>query len=185
MLQSIFPAFGSSLMAGAILVSTFGCINGMVLSGSRAYYAMARDGLFFARAAVVNHARVPGSALSMQGLWSALLVLPRTYNPETKAYGNLYSDLLDYVISAALLFYILTIAGVFRLRSTQPDTLRPYRAFGYPLVPALYIVAAGAILGALVMYRASTTFPGIVIVALGVPVYFAFRSAIPAKAARQ
>ena len=98
------------------MISTFGCINGMVMSGARAYFAMARDGLFFRGAATVNRAHVPGASLGMQGVWAAILVLIRTHDPATGAYGNLYSNLLDYVVSAALLFYILTIAGVFRLR---------------------------------------------------------------------
>jgi APA family basic amino acid/polyamine antiporter len=102
-------------------------------------------------------------------------VLPRTYNPATGAYGNLYSNLLDYVISAALIFYILTIAGLFRLRRTRPDADRPYRAIGYPVMPALYIVGAGTILVVLFLYRTATTWPGLIIVLLGVPVYFAWR----------
>jgi len=175
MLQAVFPAVGASLMAAAIMVSAFGCINGMLLSGARAYYAMARDGLFFRRASKVNHAHVPGASLTMQGAWASLLVLARTYDPASGTYGNLYSNLLDYVISAALLFYILTIAGVFRLRALQPEAERPYRAFGYPAVPALYIVAAAIILGVLFVYRPATTFPGLVIVLIGVPVYFVFR----------
>ena len=111
----------------------------------------------------------------LQGLWAALLVLPRTYDPATGRYGNLYSNLLDYVISAALIFYILTIAGVFRLRATRPDAERPYRAFGYPVVPALYIAGAATILLVLFVYRTATTWPGLVIVLLGVPVYFAWQ----------
>jgi APA family basic amino acid/polyamine antiporter len=110
-------------------------------------------------------------------------VLPRTFNPGTGAYGNLYGSLLDYVVSAALLFYILTIAGVFRLRRTRPEVPRPYRAFGYPVVPALYIVVASAILIVLAIYRASTTWPGFVIVLLGVPVYLVLRRT-SAQAAR-
>jgi len=113
----------------------------------------------------------------MQALWVAVLVLARTYDPATGTYGNLYSNLLDYVVSAALIFYILTIAGLFRLRRTQPDTPRPYRAWGYPIVPALYIVAAAVILVVLFLYKPATTVPGLVIVAIGVPVYFAFRAA--------
>jgi APA family basic amino acid/polyamine antiporter len=101
----------------------------------------------------------------------------RTYNPATGAYGNLYSNLLDYVVSAALIFYILTIAGLFRLRRIQPDAPRPYRAWGYPIVPALYIVAATVILAILFLYRPATTVPGLVIVLIGVPVYFVFRAA--------
>ena len=126
---------------------------------------------------------MPAWGLLIQGIWTAALVLPRTYNPTTGTYGNLYGSLLDYVVSAALLFYILTIAGVFRLRQTQPDAPRPYRAFGYPVVPALYIVSATAILGVLAIYRASTTWPGFVIVLLGVPVYLLVRRSAAAEAA--
>jgi APA family basic amino acid/polyamine antiporter len=104
-----------------------------------------------------------------------VLVIPRTYDPATRQYGNLYGNLLDYVISAALLFYILTIAAVFRLRKKMPDTPRPYRTFGYPIVPALYIVAAAVILGVLLIYRPSTTWPGFVIVLLGIPVFALLR----------
>jgi APA family basic amino acid/polyamine antiporter len=176
-LERIFPGIGVGLMAGAIMVSTFGCNNGLILSGARAYYAMARDGLFFGFVSRLNDAKVPAAGLLLQGVWSALLVLPRTIQPNAGQpgggkYGNLYADLLDYVISAALIFYILTIAGIFRLRRTRPDAQRPYRAWGYPLVPALYIVAAAAILLVLFLYRPSTTWPGLVIVLLGVPVYF-------------
>ncbi len=175
MLEAIFPSIGAGLMAVFIMISTFGCINGMVMAGARAYFAMARDGLFFKPAARVNRAHVPGSSLAMQGLWAAFLVLIRTHDPATGAYGNLYSNLLDYVVSAALLFYILTIAGVFRLRALRPNAERPYRAFGYPVVPALYILVASLILAVLVVYRPATTFPGVVIVLIGIPVYFAFR----------
>src|ERR1019366_6956136 len=171
MLQEIFPGYGPTLMAVAIMIATFGCVNSLVLAGARAYYAMAKDGLFFARAGVLNKANVPGWSLLAQGIWSAALVLPRTYNPETHAYGNLYSNLLDYVISAALLFYILTIAGVFRLRRMRPDAERPYRVPGYPLVPALYIFGAAAVLVMLFVYRPATTWPGLAIVIVGAGVY--------------
>jgi APA family basic amino acid/polyamine antiporter len=182
--EVIFPGIGASLIAVAIMISAFGCMNGMILAGARAYFAMALDGLFFKRAADLNDAKVPSSALKMQALWVAVLVLIRTYNPETGTYGNLYSNLLDYVVSAALIFYILTIAGLFRLRYTRPDALRPYRAWGYPVVPALYIAAAVVILAILFLYRPATTIPGVVIVLIGVPVYFAFRmSARQAKGA--
>jgi len=174
-LNAIFPGLGATIMAVAIMVSTFGCNNGLVLAGARAYFAMARDGLFFTRAAELNSARVPAWGLVFQGIWAAALVLPRTFNPATGQYGNLYGNLLDYVVSAALLFYILTIAGVFRLRATRPNAPRPYRAFGYPVVPALYIVGAAAILLMLLIYRPATTWPGFVIVALGVPVFMLFR----------
>lgn len=174
-LNVIFPGLGATIMAVGIIVSTFGCTNGLILAGARASYAMARDGLFFRSAGRLNGAKVPGWGLVLEGLWAALLVLPRTYDPVTKAYGNLYSNLLDYVISAALIFYILTIAGIFRLRRTRPDAERPYRAIGYPVVPALYIAGAATILVVLFLYRTSTTWPGLVIVLLGVPVYFAWR----------
>jgi APA family basic amino acid/polyamine antiporter len=181
MLQAIFPSSGGALMAVAIMISAFGCVNGMILSGARAYYAMAKDGLFFARAGTVNRARVPGSSLIMQGIWAAALVLFRTYNASTGTYGNLYSNLLDYVVSAALFFYILTIGGVFRLRRLRPEAERPYRAFGYPVVPAVYMVTAAVILGVLFVYRPATTFPGVFIVAIGIPVYFAFRKSSESK----
>ena len=168
-------------MAIAIMISAFGCINGMLMSGARAYFAMARDGLFFRRAAAVNRAHVPGWSLAMQGAWAGFLVLVRTYDPSTGAFGNLFSNLLDYVVSAALLFYILTIAGVFRLRRLRPDAERPYRAWGYPVVPALYILSAAIILAVLFLYRPATTFPGLVIVLIGVPIYFAFRRSAAGK----
>jgi APA family basic amino acid/polyamine antiporter len=172
MLQTIFPTLGAGLLAAAIMVSTVGTVNALTLAGARTYYAMARDGLFFPSAGTLNSARVPAWALLIQGLWAAFLVLPRTYNPATQSYGNLYSDLLDYIISAALIFYILTIAGVFRLRIKKPDADRPYRAFGYPWLPALYIIGAATILIVLFTYRPATTWPGLIIVVLGVPVYF-------------
>jgi basic amino acid/polyamine antiporter, APA family len=159
------------LMAIAIMVSTFGCVNSLVLAGPRAYYAMARDGLFFSQAARLNPAKVPARSLWIQGIWAAFLVLPRTYNPVTRQYGSLYSNLLDYVISAALIFYILTIAGLFRLRRTRPHAERPYKALGYPLLPALYIVGAAIITVILFAYRPSTTWPGLLIVCCGLPVY--------------
>jgi APA family basic amino acid/polyamine antiporter len=171
-LDVVFPGLGMTIMALAIMVSTFGCSNGLILAGARAYYAMARDGLFFRRVGSLNTAKVPAWGLVIQGIWAALLVLPRTYNPETGTYGNLYSNLLDYVISAALIFYILTIAGIFRLRRSQPEANRPYRAFGYPWLPAFYILGAGTILFVLFAYRTSTTWPGLIIVLLGVPVYY-------------
>jgi APA family basic amino acid/polyamine antiporter len=181
--EVIFPGIGATIIAIAIMISAFGCMNGMILAGARAYFAMALDGLFFRRAAELNDAKVPAAALRMQAIWVAVLVLIRTYNPATHTYGNLYSNLLDYVISAALIFYILTIAGLFRLRRIKPDVPRPYRAWGYPLVPALYILAATVILAILFLYRPATTIPGLVIVLIGVPVYFAFRATAP-KASR-
>jgi basic amino acid/polyamine antiporter, APA family len=171
LLERLFPRLGAPLMAAAIMISTLGCVNALTLAGARAYYAMAQDGLFFPAAGKLNRARVPGWALWLQGIWSAVLVLPRTYNLATGEYGNLYSNLLEYVISAALIFYILTIAGVFRLRKIRPTAERPYRAFGYPLIPSLYILGAGFVLVMLFIYRPATTWPGLLIILFGLPVY--------------
>jgi len=175
MLQAIFPSIGADLIAVVIMISAFGCMNGLLLAGARAYFAMARHGLFFRRAAAINRARVPGASLAMQGAWAGFLVLVRTYNPSTGAFGNLYSNLLEYVVSADLLFYILTIGALFRLRRLRPEAERPYRTWGYPVVPAFYILSALVILAMLFAYRPATTFPGIVIVLIGVPIYFVFR----------
>ena len=176
-LEAIFPTKGAAIMAVAIMISTFGCMNGLILAGARASYAMARDRVFFRQAYSLNRARVPSWALVLQGVWAAALVLPRTYDVETKSYGNLYGNLLDYVISAALIFYILTVAGVFRLRATRPHAERPYRAFGYPVIPGLYVLGAAVVLVVLFVYKPSSTWPGLVIVLLGVPVYWLFRQA--------
>ncbi len=176
-LDAVLPGTGAIVMAVAIVISTFGCNNGLILAGARAYYAMSRDGLFFAAAGRLNPHKVPAAGLVLQGFWAAFLVLPRTFDAATGAYGNLYSNLLDYVVSAALIFYILTIAGVFRLRRTRPQAPRPYRAFGYPVVPALYIAGAATILTVLFGYRTATTWPGLVIVLLGLPVFFLWRAA--------
>jgi APA family basic amino acid/polyamine antiporter len=171
MMQQMFGGVGVVVMSAAIMISTFGCNNGLILVGARVSYAMARDGLFFRKAGALNDARVPAWGLALQGFWAAALVLPRTVKADG-TYGNLYGNLLDYVISAALIFYILTIVGLFRLRKTRPDAERPYRAFGYPLVPALYILGAAAIVVVLFAYRPMTTWPGLLIVLLGVPVYY-------------
>jgi basic amino acid/polyamine antiporter, APA family len=170
----IFPGAGATIMAVAIMVSTFGCNNGLILAGARAYYAMARDGLFFRSVSELNKFRVPAWGLVIQGIWAGILVLPRTVKADG-TYGNLYGDLLNYIISAALIFYILTIIGIFLLRRKQPDMERPYRAFGYPIVPALYIVGATVILVVLFIYQTSTTWPGLIIVLSGVPVYFLWK----------
>src|SRR5262245_14662660 len=172
----ISPGRGALIMAIGIMISTFGCNNGLILSGARAYYAMSRDGLFFRPAGELSRARVPGWGLVLQGLWTCLLVLPRT-TPDGQKFGNLYGDLLEYVISAALLFYLLTVVGLFRLRRTRPAAERPYRAFGYPVVPALYVLGAATLIVMLAVYRPATTWPGFVLVLLGVPVYFLWRPA--------
>src|SRR5438128_3591840 len=175
----IFPGAGATIMAIFIMVSTFGCNNGLILAGARAYWAMARDGLFFRSAGELNTKHVPAWGLVIQGIWAAVLILPRTVTEDAAThavtYGNLYGNLLDYVISAALIFYILTIAGLFVLRVKRPDAERPYKAFGYPVIPALYIIGASVILVVLFIYQTATTWPGLVIIATGVPVYFFWR----------
>jgi APA family basic amino acid/polyamine antiporter len=183
-IETVFHGAGPIVMAIAIMVSTFGCDNGLILSGARVYYAMARDGLFFQSTGRLNQQSVPAVGLVLQGIWTCLLVLPRTrlydasgapkIDPVTHLgqYGNLYSDLLDYVIFAVLIFYVLTIAGLFILRRKQPLAERPYKAFGYPIIPALYILAASAIMIVLLLYRTNTSWPGLLIVLTGVPVFF-------------
>ncbi len=182
-LNVIFGPIGASIMAVAIIISTFGCNNGLILAGSRVIYAMAHDGLFFRATGKLNQRGVPGVALVIQGVWIAILIMLRTVKPDG-TYGNLYSDLLDYVVFAALMFYVLTIAGVFLLRKKRPEADRPYRAFGYPLVPVLYIAAAIAIMLILLLYKTQTAWPGLVIVFLGVPVYLLWsRSSAKSSAA--
>ncbi len=169
-LSAIFGAKGASMMAIAIIISTFGCNNGLILAGSRVAYAMAKDGLFFRATGKLNDKGVPGTALVFQGMWIVLLILMRTRKPDG-SYGNLYSNLLDYVVFAALLFYVLTIGGIFLLRWKLPNAERPYKAFGYPVLPLLYIVAATGIMVVLLLYQTQTAGMGMVIVLLGVPVY--------------
>jgi APA family basic amino acid/polyamine antiporter len=175
-LASIFGHSGATLMALAIMVSTFGCANGLILAGARVYFAMARDGLFFRGIGRLNMRHVPAMGLFLQGIWAAILVLMRTrlVNASTGvvSYGNLYGVLLDYVVFAALMFYVLTIGGIFVLRRKRPDADRPYRAWGYPLVPVLYIVTAVVIMLILILYQTQDTWPGLLIVLLGVPVYW-------------
>jgi len=179
----IFPGLGATIMAVAIMISTFGCNNGLILAGARAYYAMAKDGLFFRRVAELNKNHVPAWGLVIQAIWAGVLVLPRTVKTDAAGnvtgYGNLYGNLLDYVISAALIFYILTIFGIFLLRKKQPNAERPYKAWGYPIVPVLYILGASVILVVLFIYQTATTWPGLIIVLTGVPIYFLWRKSEP------
>ena len=160
-MESAFAGLGAKLMAGAILVSTFGCVNGMLLAGARVYYAMSRDGLFFNATGKLNaRTGVPVNSLWLQWAWTCLLCL-----------SGSYGQLLDYVIFAVLVFYVLTILGLFVLRRTRPDAPRPYRAIGYPVLPALYVVMAVWICGVLLRYKPQYTWPGLLLVLLGVPVY--------------
>lgn len=169
-LQQIFGPVGAYLMAGAILISTFGCINGLILAGARVYYAMARDGVFFERAGHISpKTRVPVWALGVQGVWTAFLTL-------TGSYGQL----LDYVVFAALVFYVLTMVALFALRVKRPDLERPYRAFGYPVIPALYMLACLGIAILLLFAKPEYTFAGLFIVLLGIPVYYLWRGRRPA-----
>jgi basic amino acid/polyamine antiporter, APA family len=160
-LEQIFGAAGAFIMAGAILISTFGCANGLSLAGARVYYAMSRDGLFFESIGKLHPKyRTPAAGLIIQACWATLLCL-----------SGSYSQLLDYIIFAALVFYMLTIAGLFVLRVKQPHVERPYKALGYPVLPALYIVMAGWICIVLLRYKPQYTWPGMVLVLLGIPVY--------------
>jgi len=163
-LTLLFGPLGGLVMAGAILISMFGCENGLVLSGARVYHAMAEDGLFLPAAGRLNGRGVPAFALGIQALWASLLTLSGTYG-----------QLLDYVVFAALLFYVLTVGGVIVLRIRKPDLERPVKVFAYPLLPAIYLMGALAIMGALLVYRPAFTWPGLVLVAAGIPVFFLMR----------
>jgi basic amino acid/polyamine antiporter, APA family len=164
-LEVIFGPAGAIVMATAILISTFGCNNGLILSGARIYYAMAKDRLFFRSAGSVNRFHAPGVALVMQGVWASLLCLSGTYG-----------QLLDFLIFAVVIFYILTLLGFFVLRWRRPEMPRPYRAFGYPVLPALYIVMAVFVEVQLLRYKPQYTWPGLIIVLLGIPVYWLWKS---------
>ncbi len=157
----IFGAPAAVIMAVMIMVSTFGCTNGLILSGARVYYAMAKDGLFFTATGKLNKNSVPGVALVVQGIWASLLCLSGTY-----------SQLLDYVIFAVLIFFVLIVLGIFILRKKKPDAERPYKAWGYPVVPALYVLVAAAIAVDLLIFKKEYTVPGLLIVLLGIPVYY-------------
>jgi APA family basic amino acid/polyamine antiporter len=164
-MQAAFGGVGAKIMAAAILVSTFGCVNGILLSGGRVYYAMSLDGLFFKAAGKLDaKTKTPSNSLWMQWAWACLLCL-----------SGSYGQLLDYVIFAVLVFYILTIVGLFVLRRKRPEAARPYKAFGYPVLPALYLVMAVWICGVLLRYKPQYTWPGLILVLLGVPVYLVWK----------
>lgn len=160
----VFGDYAAVIMAIFIMISTFGCNHGLIMAGPRVYYAMAKDGLFFRKVGEINKNGVPGFAIIVQGVWSVLLCLSGTYG-----------DLLDYVIFAVLIFFTLTILAIFILRVKRPDIPRPYKAFGYPVIPAIYILTTFAIMVILLIYKPNYTFPGLGIVILGIPVYFLWK----------
>jgi APA family basic amino acid/polyamine antiporter len=180
--RALGPA-GVTLMAAAVMISTFGCNNGLILAGARVTYAMACDRLFFRRVANLNARHVPAFALAAQGLWAALLTLPRTVTETTDAatgavtyaYGNVYTQLLEYIIPADLVFYVLMVGAVVVLRRKTPDAPRPYRTPGYPLVPAVYVALAAILVLDLVYLAPKTSGIGFLLVLTGLPVYFAWR----------
>ena len=178
-MQAVLGPRGTVIMALAIMISTFGCNNGLILAGARVYYAMARDGLFFKRVDSVNEFHVPAVALIAQGLWASFLVLPRTVtvNQQTGSYtfGNVYTQLLEYIVSADLVFYVLMVGAVVVMRRKAPEIERPYRTFGYPFVPLIYIVIAGLFIIDLAILAPSTSGIGYLLVFTGIPIYFIWR----------
>ena len=160
----VFGDYAAIIMAVFVMISTFGCNHGLILAGPRVYYAMARDGLFFRKVGEINKKGVPGFAIAIQGIWAILLCLSGTY-----------SNLLDYVIFAVLIFFSLTILSIFVLRIKRPDIPRPYKAFGYPVIPAVYILTTSFIMVILLIYKPNYTFPGLIIVLLGIPVYYLWK----------
>jgi APA family basic amino acid/polyamine antiporter len=167
--NEIFGSLGTTLIALMIMVSTFGCNNGLILSGARVYYTMAKDGLFFKRTTELNKNAVPEFALWIQAIMACILCV-----------SGKYGDLLDMISFVVVLFYVLTIFGIFILRKTQPNTERPYKAFGYPFLPILYIIMGLAFCTLLIIYKPEYTWPGLIIVLIGLPVYYIWRkTAIP------
>jgi APA family basic amino acid/polyamine antiporter len=167
-LERVSPNLGVPAMAIIIMISTYGCVNGLTLMGARLYYAMARDGLFFQSVGTLNINGVPAAGLWLQCGWSIVLI-----------FSGSYGELLDYIIFAALLFYILTVAAVFVLRFTKPDAPRPYRAWGYPVLPALYILLCSVIMLSLLVVKPVYSWPSFLIVLTGIPVYFLWRAVNP------
>ena len=180
-MNAAFGDPGAICMAAAIMISTFGCNNGLILAGARVYFAMARDGLFFQKIATTNRYHVPAAALIAQGIWTALLALPRTVTTNSVTgqvvYGNVYTQLLEYIVSADLLFYILMVLAVIVLRQKSPARERPYRIWGYPLVPIVSMLLAALLTVDLAFLAATTSGIGILIVLTGVPAYWIWRKA--------
>ena len=178
-MNAVLGPIGTIAMAIAIMISTFGCNNGLILAGARVYYAMARDGLFFQRAATTNRFHAPAAALYAQGIWAAFLTLPRTASTDAATgavkFGNVYTQLLEYIISADLVFYVLMVATVMVLRAKAPDAPRAYRTWGYPVVPVIYIALGIVLILDLAWLAPSTAGVGYLLVLTGIPVYLAWR----------
>ncbi len=185
-MQAIFGSKGAIIMAAAIMISTFGCNNGLILAGARVYYAMARDGLFFKGVAKLNKQHVPAIALITQGIWACLLTLPRTVGTDPKtggiAYGNVYSQLLEYLIPADLIFYSLMVGAVIIMRRKAPELTRPYRAWGYPIVPVIYITMAVVVILDLAYLAPYTAGIGSLLVLTGIPAYLIWRKSAASAA---
>ena len=183
-MDSIFGRPGALAMAAAIMISTFGCNNGLILAGARVYYAMARDGLFFRRTAAINRHDVPAAALVAQAIWTVLLTLPRTIitDPTTGAvtYGNVYTQLLEYIVSADLVFYVLLVVAVVVLRKKRPDAERPYRMWGYRFVPIISVALSAFLIVDLAYLAPTTSGIGYLLVLTGIPVYFIWRRGVAA-----
>ena len=178
MMQAILGTSGALVMAAAIVISTFSCNNGLILAGARVYYAMARDGLFFSPAGTVNARHVPAVALLTQGVWASLLILPRTVRADSAGsivYGNIYTQLLEYIISTELVFYALMIGAVIVLRRRRPAADRPYRTIGYPVTPLIYISIALLLVVDLAYLAPATSGMGFLLVVSGIPVYLVRR----------
>lgn len=188
-MQVLFGEPGTVIMAIFIMISTFGCNNGLILAGSRVYYAMARDGLFFQSVGKLNARNVPAIALITQGIWASLLTLPRTVGVDAKTgqekFGNVYNQLLEYIISADLLFYALMVSAVLVMRWKTPHLPRPYRTFGYPLTPLIYLAIASLVLVDLAYLAPQTSGMGFLIVLTGIPVYFLWRAKARAEIGRE
>ncbi len=180
LMERIFGAPGVLLMSAAIMISTFGCNNGLILAGARVYYAMARDKLFFARLATTNSRDVPAAALLWQGVWASLLVLPRTVTysadaAQSPVFGNVYTQLLEYIVSVELVFGALSVLAVIVLRYRQPDAPRPYRTWGYPIIPIIFLTLSIFLIVSLALLAPATSGIGYLIAATGTPVYFLWR----------
>ncbi|HNQ60994.1 MAG TPA: amino acid permease [Bacteroidia bacterium] len=164
MMNTVLGDNGRFFMAAMIMISTFGCLNGIILTAARVYYAMAKDGLFFKKAGSLNKNHVPANSLTMQCIWACILCFSGTYN-----------DLLNYIMFAVMIFYVLTISGLFVLRIRRPEMERPYKAFGYPLIPAVYIILAALVTLNMLIYQTNFSLYGLIIILLGIPVYFIFK----------